>query len=266
MSNYSSAYDLRSNYVQHPTFYMPMSTSASFSSTHSRSNPKFNLDLYNPNEYSRASFDYPSPSSSVIIHHHPHVHSPSPRPPLTPPSQAINRLRQINDELCYTLAKCDLDRQVQAPAPHHHIHHYPNSAEPSRSPSPRERFRSSSSSESEPIPRKRNARVTYKAHIPRRPNPPPEVDQLLFSTSDVYERDDAMTIDVYPTRDQGFVRQIRNRPDNQQPWFPDSPPMRRNSFSEGSTYRTPRGPDYDNRPITPNSRLANDKGLLPENE
>lgn len=260
MSNFNSAYNITASYAQRPPIYMPVSTSASFSSIPTRSDLKFNLDLYNPHEYSpAASFDYPSPSSSVIIHHHP-VHSPPPPPPA--PSQAISRLRQINDELCYTLAQCDLDSQRRVPVPHHHIHHYPISPGPSRSPSPRAISSSSSSLESEPIPKRRNARMTYKAHIPRRPNPLNEVDQLLLTTSDVYERDDPMTVDIYPTRDQGFIRRIRNRPDNQQPWFPDSPPLRRNSFSESSTYRTPRGPDYDNRPITPNSRLANRKGLL----
>lgn len=258
MSNFNSAYNVSANYVQRPPIYMPVSTSASFSSIPTRSDLKFNLDLYNPHGYSSASsFEYPSPSSSVIIHHHP-VHSPPPLPP--PPSQAISKLRQINDELCYTLAQCDLDSQTRAPAPHHHIYHYPISPGPSRSPSPR--AISSSSSESEPIPKRRNARMTYKAHVPRRPNPLNEVDHLLLTTSDVYERDDPMTVDIYPTRDQGFIRKIRNRPDNQQPWFPDSPPLRRNSYSENSTYRTPRGPDYNNRPITPSSRLASGKGLL----
>ena len=261
MSNFNSAYNVSTNYAQPPPIYMPVSTSASFSSGPTRSDLKFNLDLYNPHGYSSASsFDYPSPSSSVIIHHHP-VHSPPP-PPLPPPSQAISKLRQINDELCYTLAQCDLDNQTQAPAPHYHIHHHPISPGPSRSPSPR--AISSSSSDSEPIPKRRNARITYKAHVPRRPNPLNEVDQLFLATSDVYDRDDPMTVDIYPTRDQGFIRKIRNRPDNQQPWFPDSPPLRRNSYSENTTYRTPRGPDYDNRPITPNSRLANNKGLLAE--
>jgi hypothetical protein len=68
-----------------------------------------------------------------------------------------------------------------------------------------------------------------------------------------------MTIDLYPTRDQGFVKKIRNRPDNQSPWLADTSPIRRNSYSETSSYRTPRAPYYDDKPITPKSRLANGK-------
>jgi hypothetical protein len=253
MSNFNSAYNTGANLVRHPTIYVPISSSASFSSQQTRLNPKFNLDLYNPNEYSSESFDYLSPSESVIIHHHRPIYSPS-------PSQAISKLRQMNDELCLTLAQCDLNSQSQPSPPHYHIHHYPISREPSRSPSPIED--DSSSTESEPITKKRNARITYKAHLPRRKTPLNTVDQLLVSTSDVYSPDEAMTIDLYPTRDQGFVRRIRNRPDNQSPWLDNTSPVRRNSYSETSTYRTPRAPYYDDKPIPSNSRLASGKSLL----
>jgi hypothetical protein len=265
MFNFNSAYNNGVNHHHHhhhhqpPTIYMPISSSASFSSQSTRSNTKFNLDLYNPNEYSSESFSYPSPSDSVIVHHHHPVYSP-------PPSQAISKLRQINDELCYTLAQCDLNSQSQPSLPpppppplpsHHYVHHHPIS----RSPSPKEE--DSSSVESEPIPKKRNARITYKAHIPRRKNPLDTVDQLLLSTSDAYPMNEAMTVDLYPTRDQGFVRRIRNRPDNQSPWLADTSPVRRNSYSETNTYRTPRSLDYDNKPISPNSRLATGKRVRP---
>jgi hypothetical protein len=234
---------------------MPISSSASFSSQQTRSYPKFNLDLYNSNEYSSESFNYSPPSSPVIVHHHP-VYSP-------PPSQAISKLRQINDELCHTLAQCDITTQSQpSPPPHYQIHHYPISHETYRSRSRSPSEEDSSSTESEPIPKKHNARITYKAHIPRRQNPLSKIDQLLISTSDAYSQDDPMTIDLYPTRDQGFIKKIRNRPDNQNPWLADTSPIRRNSYSEVSTYRTPRGPYYGDKPLQPKSRLASGKGLL----
>ena len=138
MSDFNSAYDVGANIIHHPAIYLPLSSSSS--------HPTFNFDLYNPNEYHSQSFDYPSPSSSVIVHHHP-VYSP-------PPSQAISKLRQINDELCYTLAQCDLTTkstpQPSSP-PHYHVHHYPISH--SRSPSERDSS-SSSSADSEPITKK----------------------------------------------------------------------------------------------------------------
>jgi len=253
MYNFDSVYNAAPNPVHQPTIYIPISHE-NRSSLRS-SNPKFNFDLYNPTESHSASFDYPSPSSSVIIHHQP-VYSPPPAP-----SQSILKLRQINDELCYTLAQCDITTQSQpSPPPHYQIHHYPISHETYRSRSPSEE--DSSSTESEPIIKKHNARITYKAHIPRRQNSLSNIDQLLISTSDVYSHDDPMTIDLYPTRDQGFVKKIRNRPDNQSPWLADTSPIRRNSYSEASTYRTPRGPYYDEKPIEPKSRLYDGIGLL----
>jgi hypothetical protein len=268
MSNFNSAYNAGPNLVHHPpVIYMPTSShrNPSMSTSLNSSNPKFNLDLYQPNEYLYESIDYPSPSSSVIIHHHP-VYPPSP-PPL-PPSQAISKLRQINDELCHTLAQSEIINHPQPSPSHYHIHHNPISHQTYRS-RPRSKRDSSSSSSSStesdpPEPKKRNARITYKAHIPRRQNSLSKVDQLLISTSDAYSQDDPMTLDLYPTRDQGFVKKIRNRPDNQSPWLADTSPIRRNSYSEASTYRTPRTPDapyYDNEPIQPKSRLANFKGL-----
>src|SRR5437879_4586353 len=111
MSNFDSVYNVSPNLVHRPTFYIPISSS-SFPSYQNRSKPKFNLDLYDSNEYHSESIDYPSPSSSVIIHHQP-VYSP-------PPSQAISKLRQINDELCHTLAHCDLTHQSQPSPSHYH--------------------------------------------------------------------------------------------------------------------------------------------------
>jgi hypothetical protein len=261
MFNFDSVYNTTPNRVHQPTIYIPIShENRSISPSLRSSNPKFNFDLYNPTESYSESIDYPSPSSSVIIHHQP-VYSP-------PPSQSILKLRQLNDELCHTLAQCDITTQSQpSPPPHYQIYHYPIPRETyrsrSRSRSPSEQ--DSSSTESEPIIKKRNARITYKAHIPRRQHSLSNIDQLLISTSDVYSHDDPMTIDLYPTRDQGFVKKIRNRPNNQSPWLADTSPIRRNSYSEASTYRTPRGPYYDEKPIQPKSRLYDGKGLLQKN-
>ncbi|CAF3685343.1 unnamed protein product [Rotaria sp. Silwood1] len=267
MSNFDSVYNVPHKLVHHSTTYMPMSSSSSYrnrsiSPSLTSSNPKFNLDLYNPNEYHSESIDYPSPSSSVIIHHYP-VYSPPP----SPPSQSISKLRQINNELSHTLAQCELtinrsqSSSLPPPPSQYHIHHYPISYETYRSRSPSEQTLSSSSSieQSEPIKRKHNARITYKAHIPRRQKSLSNLDQVLISTSDAYLSNDPMTIDLYPTRDQGLVKKIRNRPNNQSPWLSDTSPIRRNSFSEASTYRTPRGPYYGDKPIQPKSRLASGK-------
>ncbi|UJR08182.1 hypothetical protein I4U23_012455 [Adineta vaga] len=267
MSNFDSVYNSSPNSVRRqPHIFIPTSSfssqpSQSISSSLNSSNPKFNFDLYHPNEYHLPEFqDYQtSPSSSVIIHHHHPVHSP-------PPSQAISKLRQINDELCYTLAQSDLPNYSQPSPTHYHVQHYPISHSTHHSYSSNQQ---DSSSESEEIvPEKHNARITYKVHIPRRrrqqQQPPPQkstsdVDQLLVSTSDAYVQDDPLTVDIYPTRDQGYTRRIRNRPDNRIPWLPDEIPIRRNSYSEESTYRTPRAPDYDNQLIQPSSRLSDCK-------
>lgn len=269
MSNFDSGYNVAPNLIHQPAIYVPITHQhhRSISPSLRSSNSKFNFDLYTPNESHSDSFDYPSPSSSVIVHHHPvhPVYSP-------PPSQSISKLRQINDELCQTLAQCELTTQSQPfslppplPSPsNYHIHHYPTHRKSyrSRSRSPSSSEQDSSSSSSEPIPKKRNARITYKAHIPRRrrPNSLSKMDQLLISTSDAYAQDDPVTIDLYPTRDQGFVKKVRNRPDNQSPWLADTSPIRRNSYSEASTYRTPRAPDYENKPLKPKSRLSTCKG------
>ncbi|CAF1171421.1 unnamed protein product [Rotaria sordida] len=272
MSNFDSVYNASPNLVRPSTMYMPMSSPISspyrnrpISPSLTSSTPIFNLDLYNPNDYHSESIDYPSPSSSVIIHHYP---PPVYSPPPPPPSQSISKLRQINDELSYTLAQCELTNRSQPSPRHHYIHHYPISHETYRSRSPSEQTLPSSSSSSsieefEPIKKKHNARITYKAHIPRRQKSLSNLDQVLISTSDAYSYNDPMTIDLYPTRDQGFVKNIRNRPNNQSPWPADVSPIRRNSFSQASTYRTPRAPYYGNKPIQPKSRLASGKEERP---
>jgi hypothetical protein len=91
-----------------------------------RSVPKFNFDLYKMDEYNNEFDGYSSPSyrsispppSSRIIHHYP-IHSPLSSS--TSKSQTLSKLRQINDELCQTLARSELTDQT----PHYHIHHYP---------------------------------------------------------------------------------------------------------------------------------------------
>lgn len=226
MTNFDSAYNVR-----------PIENS-----------PRISFDLY---ESQHESFDYPSPTSSIIIHHqYPIYSSPS-------PSQAVSKLRQINNELCHTLAQCDLNiTSYSSPSPHYQIHHYPIS----RSPSPSPLSSSPSITDFEPIrPKKSNARITYKAHVPRRRRTSlSELDNLLISTSDVYSQQEPTTVDLYPTRDHGFVKHIRNRLDNQSPWLPDTPD-RRYSFSETNTYRTPRTPNYENQLLKPKSRLMKGK-------
>lgn len=264
MANFDSVYNVTPNVVHHSTIHVPTSSNPmywnqSVSPSMTSSIPKFNFDLYNPNEYNSTPLDYRSPSSSVIVHHHP-VYSPHP----PPHSQAISKLRQINDELSQTLANCEITNHTQPLSPHYHIHHYPVSHETYRSRSPSEPDVSSSSSSSpEPqqIRQKRNARIKYKTRIPRRPSSLSTLDQIFIATSDAYSSKDPMTVDVYPTHDHGFVRKIRNRPDNQSPWLANTQPVRRNSFSAESTYRTPRGPYYGDKPIQPSSRLANGKSL-----
>lgn len=216
MTSFNSAYN-----VNLRPRYFPIETT-----------PRISFDLYDPREQS---IDYSSPTSSVIIHHHHPVYSPSPRPLQ---SQAVSKLRQINNELCHTLAQCDLNTDsYPSPSPHYHVHHYPISRSPSSS-------SSSSSSDFEPIsPKKPKARVTYKARVPR---PRSELENLLISTSDAYTQQEPTTVDIYPSREHGFVKHIRNRPDNQSPWLPE----RRFSFSE-----TPRAPNYENQLLQPNNRL-----------
>ena len=259
MSNFHSAYNTTPQFVHHTRTSALLSLSSTYSNYRDRSisssprslSPKFNFDLYNSDDYSSRSIDHLSPSSSVIIHHHP-VHCPS-------SIQAISKLREINNELSHTLAHCELNEQLPLSPVHYHIHHHPLSYETYRSPSPIQRKLSSSSlsSDSESIRRPHNARITYKAHIPRRPNSLSKADQLLISTSDAYSHNEPMIIDLYPTREKSFVRRIRNRPNNQSPW-----PTRRNSFSQTSTCRTPRGPNYySDKPLQPNSRLIADRGF-----
>ncbi|CAF1363128.1 unnamed protein product [Adineta ricciae] len=258
MSNFDSVYNTSPNSIhRQPHIFVPTSSfssqpSQSISSSLSSSHAKFNLDLYQPND-PLTQFDLyqlSSPQSSVIVHHHP-VYSP-------PPSQTVSKLRQINDELCHTLAQSELPNYPPPLPPQYHVHHHPISHRTYRS-------QSYSSSESEDIePKKPTARITYKVHIPSRrkrqsQKPTPDVDQILVSTSDAYIQDDPVTVDVYPTRDQGYIRRIRNRPDNQQPWLPDEILVRRNSYSGQNTSRTPRATDYENQLLQPKSRLSDCK-------
>jgi hypothetical protein len=73
-----------------------------------------------------------------------------------------------------------------------------------------------------------------------------------------------MTVDLYPTRDQGFVKQIRKHSDNQSPWLVDGTSIRRSSYSDTSTSRqsqTPSGPYYGDKPIKSHRRSNRGKGL-----
>jgi hypothetical protein len=145
MPNFDSAYNASTNLSHRSTVYIPMSSSTNFSTFSNRSSsplfhrsitppsrspicaPKFNFDLYEMNETHNEYDDYISPShrsispsSSEIIHHH---HHPRHSPPSK--SQTLSKLRQINDELCQTLARSEITDQSQQLSPHYHIHHYP---------------------------------------------------------------------------------------------------------------------------------------------
>jgi len=151
MSNFNSVYNAPLNLNPQPTTYIPMSSSATFGSLSNRSSsplfrrsksppprqpilpesgPKFNFDLYKMDEnnnnqydgYSSPSYRSLSPSSSRIIYHHP-THSPLSSS--TSKTQALSKLRQINDELCQTLARSELTDPSQQLPLHYHIHHYP---------------------------------------------------------------------------------------------------------------------------------------------
>ncbi len=68
---------------------------------------------------------------------------------------------------------------------------------------------------------------------------------------------------MYPTRDQGFVKQVRKHPDNQSPWVVDGTSLRRDSYSDTKTSRTqhtPKGPYYGDKPIKPHRRSHRGKG------
>lgn len=150
MSNFDSAYNAPPNRIPQSTMYIPMSSSATFPMFSNRSSsplfhrsvsppsrspismrsvPKFNFDLYKMDEYNNEFDGYSSPSyrsispssSSRIIHHYP-IHSPLSTSISKP--QRVSKLREINDELCRTLARSELINQSSSP-PHYHIHHYP---------------------------------------------------------------------------------------------------------------------------------------------
>ncbi len=165
MPNFDSAYNTPSNRIPQSIIYIPMSSSANFSTFSNRSSsplfhrsisppprptlptgrvPKFNFDLYKMDENNNEYDDYLSPtyrsispSSSRIIHHYP-IYSPSSSS--TSKSQSLSKLRQINDELCQTLARSELTDPLPPP-PHYHIHHYPLSQHSRR------KYRSRSTSE-----------------------------------------------------------------------------------------------------------------------
>ena len=150
ITNFDSAYNVPLKSSQKPPIYNPMSSSIYFSTFSNRSSsplfrrsvsppsrpplstrpvPKFNFDLYKMDEnnndydgYSSPTYRSLSPSSHRIIHHR-SIHSP----PLSPTTktQSLSKLRQINDELCYTLAQSELIDPLQQSPPHYHIHHYP---------------------------------------------------------------------------------------------------------------------------------------------
>lgn len=99
--------------------------------------PKFNFDLYTTDEkfddfvnYTSPTYRPRSPPSPRTIHHYP-IHSSTFSP--TSERESFSRLRQVNDELCRTLARSELIDQPRAlPPSQYHIHHYPVSQQYSR--------------------------------------------------------------------------------------------------------------------------------------
>jgi hypothetical protein len=282
MSNFHSAYNTTAHAIHSSPIYVPVSSTLSStnyghrscSSSLRLSNPKFNLDLYGANndcddstDHFSLSYRSLSPVSSVIVHNHP-VYLPVASQSPSSFVQTVSKLRQINDELCHTLAHCDLDEASQSRPSTTHVHHYLASPVPyqhCRSYSPdSERNSVISSPEFEPIKKKSNAALRYQIHVPRskvrRSCSSSQLDQILMSTSDVYSQDDPMTIDLYPTKDHRFVKQIRNRLDNQRPWPETEKITGRNSYSNESIYhdetRMARAAYSKNEPIAPRSGLA----------
>ncbi|CAF3438336.1 unnamed protein product [Rotaria sp. Silwood1] len=281
MSNFDSVYNISPKLIHQSTTYIPISSSITSSILSNRSSsplfrrcqspplrrpiltesgPKFNFDLYkrdqNDDQFDKdslSSYRSLSPTSSRIIYHHP-IHSP--RSSSLSNSYALSKLQQINDELCQTLAQTELTDRSPV---HYHIHHYPLSQH-----SPKKyRSRSiseerSSSTELEVSPKIHKARVTYKIHIPRRH----QQSSRHRSPADVYSNDEPKFVDLYPTRDQGFVKQIRKNSDNQSPWIVNGTSVRRYSYSDTNTSQvseTPRGPYYGDKPIKSHRRSVRGK-------
>ena len=92
-----------------PASWLPLS---------SETGPRFNFDLYKMNETFDELID--PPPSSLTIHHHHSIYSPP-----SSPSSALSKLRQINDELCHTLAQTERTESSPTKSGHYHIHHYP---------------------------------------------------------------------------------------------------------------------------------------------
>ncbi|CAF2126265.1 unnamed protein product [Rotaria magnacalcarata] len=276
MSNFESAYNVPSNFIQQPTMYIPVSSSFTSPMCSNRpssplfhrcksptsriplstgSGPKFNFDLYKMNE-SNYEFDRDSlssnrsisPYSSRRIYHNP-IYSPLSSSISKQPT--LSKLQKINDELSETLARSELTDRSPV---HYHVHHYPLSQHRSR------KYRSrlpteerSSSTEIDVSPEIHKARVTYKVHMPRRH----QQSSRHMPTSDVYSSDDRTTIDLYPTRDQGFVKQRRKNPDHQGSWTVNGTLVRRSSYSDTNTSQcseTPRSLRYNDKPVKSSRR------------
>ena len=70
-----------------------------------------------------------------------------------------------------------------------------------------------------------------------------------------------MIVDLYPTREQGFVKQIRKHSDHQSPWLVDGTSLRRSSYSDTSRSQSPKGPYYGDKPIKSHRRSVRNQGL-----
>ncbi|CAF1135267.1 unnamed protein product [Adineta steineri] len=284
-SNFDSVYNAPLNVVPTPPTYVPLSSvtystctvrpsSPLFRRTTSppprpralpEHGPKFNFDLYqmNPNTNEYDDFLLPSnrsisPTSSSIIYHYP-TYSPLSSSTSTPPTLA--KLRQINDELCHTLAQSELNDPP--PPAQYHIHHYPLSQHlpPYQTYRTRPTYEErSSATELEVSPKLHKARVTYEIHMPETHRQERHQDYRsshYSPPSDVSSNDSSMIIDLYPTRDQGFVKQKRKHTKNQSPWIVDGVSLRRDSYSDTSIsqqYEMPKGLYYGDKPIKSHRR------------
>ncbi|UJR38095.1 hypothetical protein I4U23_030775 [Adineta vaga] len=299
MSNFDSIYNAPLNVISQTPPYIPLISVVPFSVLPNRPTspifrrcvsppsrqpilpppgPKFNFDLYKTNESindccdGRISPSYRSlsPTSSNVIHHR------STYSPLSSPSNTRTylKLREINDDLYQTLAQTEFN-DPSTSAPHYHIHHYPvsqHSYPTYRSRSVHDKY--SSSTELEMSPKLHQARVTYRVHFPsehhqkqsqsrkssRHRSPSPS-----SSSSDLSSNEEPIIIDLYPTKDQGFIEKERIRSDHRSPWIVDGTALRRNSYTDSSTsrsYKISKGLYYGDKPIKTRRRSNHDKEQL----
>ena len=98
---------------------------------------------------------------------------------------------------------------------------------------------------------------------PRHVSPPPSSPSS--SSSDLSSREEPIVIDLYPVKDQGFVKQKRKHSDHQSPWIVEGKSLRRGSYTDTSTPRSSmisKELYYGDKPIKLRRRSKHDKGSL----